>query len=275
MPLVLTLKNTTSIPVEVDSIRLETVREQSAADVARTLVQYGNKQLELGEFFDLSGSAADDNTMIWQGDCSRIKLIGTGLTAGKVIVDGAAGMHVGAEMMGGEIEVRGNAGDWGGAEMHGGRIWIRGNAGHCIGAVYRGGRRGMTGGEILIEGDCGNELAHTLRRGTIAVRGRVGDGAGFNMLAGTLLLFGGSGVRPGAGMRRGTIVYLGTELPPPMLPTYKLAGQAQPVYLSVYLRYLSQIGWHVPPECFSASYRQFNGDFLELGKGEILVRQAA
>lgn len=274
MPVVLTLKNATTIPVEVDSIRLELVREQSSEDIARTLVHYGNKQLELGEFFGVSGTAVEDNTLVWQGDCSRIKLIGTGLASGTVIVEGAAGMHVGAEMTGGNVEVRGHAGDWAGAEMHGGRIWIRGNAGNCVGAVYRGGRRGMTGGEILIEGNCGDELGHTLRRGTIAVRGKVGAGVGFNMLAGTLLLFGGSGIRPGAGMRRGTIVYLGQEPAPPMLPTYKLAGEVEPIFLGVYLRHLRQIGWTVPPECFAARYRRFNGDFLELGKGEILVRQA-
>lgn len=274
MPLILTVNRPNSIPIEVDSIRLETVREQSPADVARTAIQYGNKQLPLGEFFDVRGSASDDNTLVLQGDCSRVKLIGTGLTSGRILVEGSAGMHVGAEMTGGQIEVRGSAGDWAGAEMQGGRLWIKGDAGHCVGAVYRGGRRGMRGGEILIEGQCGNELGHTLRRGTIAVRGRAGDGAGFNMLAGTLLLFAGSGVRPGAGMRRGTIAYLGTEPPPPMLPTYKSTGRFDPVYLKVYLRHLSQIGWQVPPECLAAVYRRFNGDFLELGKGEILVRQA-
>ena len=168
-------------------------------------MQYGNKQLTLGEFFNVSGSCGDDGEMIWEGDCAKIKLIGTGMTTGRMTIRGNAGMHLGAEMTGGEIICEGDAGDWVGAEMHGGRIHVRGNAGHLIGAVYRGGRRGMTGGEILIDGKAGNEIGHTMRRGLIAVGGRSGDAAGFNMIAGSIFLFGEAGIRPGAGMRRGTI----------------------------------------------------------------------
>mgnify|MGYP006214062035 FL=1 len=107
MPLTIRLREKTTIPVEVDSIRLETVREQSADEVKATLVQYGNKQKELGEFFDVEGSAADDQ-IVWEGDCSHIKLIGTELSSGTVRVEGDAGMHLGAEMTGGEIVCTGN-----------------------------------------------------------------------------------------------------------------------------------------------------------------------
>ena len=272
MPLVFRLRNKTSIPVEVDTIKLETVREQSAADVAQTLVYYGNKQIPIGEFFDVSGSAADDE-IVWEGDCSHVKLIGSHLASGRVRVEGNAGMHLGAEMRGGEIMVSGDATDWVGAEMHGGRIHVRGNAGHLVGAVYRGGRRGMTGGEIVIDGNAGNEIGHTMRRGLIVIGGRSGDAVGFNMIAGTVLLFGESGIRPGAGMRRGTIGYLGTEPPPSMLPTFKYAGREQPVFMRFYLLQLRQHGVAVPDELLEASYDRYRGDFLEYGKGEILLRR--
>ncbi|MGQ0635511.1 MAG: formylmethanofuran dehydrogenase subunit C [Planctomycetaceae bacterium] len=274
MPLTITLKQTTSIPIEVDSIRLETVREQSPDQVRATLVQYGNKQPALGEFFDVSGSAAEDNHLVWVGDCAKVKLIGACLSTGQVTVEGNAGMHLGAEMTGGEVICTGNAGDWVGAEMKGGRIRVRGNVGHCVGAVYRGGRRGMTGGEIFIDGEAGNELAHTMRRGLIAVRGSAGDGLAFNMLAGSVFVFGNAGIRPGAGMRRGTIALLGGEAPP-LLPTFKYSCTYRPDYLRVYLRHLAQNGFEVPAECQGALYARYNGDFLELGKGEILIRQAA
>ena len=272
MPLVLRLKAPTQVPLEVDSIRLETVRTQSPDDVRRTLIQHGNRQEPLGESFDVSGSAAEDDTLVWEGDCSRVKLIGTHLSEGHIRVEGNAGMHLGAEMTGGEIVVTGNAADWVGAEMHGGRIVIHGNAGHLVGAVYRGGRRGMTGGEILVHGDAGNEIGHTMRRGLIAVAGRSGDATAFNMRAGSVLLFGETGIRLGAGMRRGTIGLLGTAPPPDMLPTFQLACMYQPVFLRVYLRHLASLGFPVPAECFESSYRRYSGDFLELGKGEILVR---
>jgi formylmethanofuran dehydrogenase subunit C len=274
MALTLTLRQPTSIPIEVDSIRLETVREQTLDQIKATPVQYGNKQPALAEFFDVTGSAAEDEHLVWVGDCSKVKLIASGWRTGKVTVEGHAGMHVGAEMSGGEVSVRGSAGDWVGAEMKGGRIRIHGNAGHCVAAVYRGGRRGMTGGEIFVDGDVGNELGHTLRRGLIAVRGTAGDGLGFNMLAGTILVFGAAGIRPGAGMRRGTIGLLGPAPAPPLLPTFKFTCLYRPEILRVFLLHLRRNGFDVPDECLSAVYRRYNGDFLELGKGEILVRSA-
>ena len=274
MPLTLTPRAASQIPLEVDSVRLETVREQSADQAATTLIQRGNRQVHLGEFFKVSGSAAEDETIVWQGDCSRVKLIGTHLTTGTVRVEGDAGMHLGAEMTGGEITVSGNVGDWAGAEMHGGRIHIRGNAGHLVGAVYRGGHKGMTGGEILIDGAAGNEIGHSMRRGLIAVGGRAGDFAGVSMIAGTVLVGGETGIRYGAGMKRGSIVLLGTDSPD-ILPTFRFASRYRPTYLRLYLRHLSQAGFAVAEEFFDAPFDRYVGDFLELGKGEILTRHVA
>lgn len=272
MPLTITRIADSPIPLEVDTVRLETVRGQSVEDVKRTLIQHGNRQVQLGEFFEVSGSAGDDETVIWRGDCSRVKLIGTHLRSGTIVVEGDAGMHLGAEMRGGEIVVHGNAADWLGAEMHGGRIHVHGNAGHLVGAVYRGGRRGMTGGEILIDGDAGNEIGHAMRRGLIAVGGRSGDAPGFGMIAGSILLFGDSGIRPGAGMRRGTIALFARDHPPDLLPTFKFACRYRPVFLRVYLAHLKSRGFPVSDGCEEAIYQRYCGDFLELGKGEILVR---
>lgn len=270
MPLTIRLREKTSIPVEVDSIQLETVREQSADEVKATLVQYGNKALPLGEFFDVSGSAAD-NEIVWEGDCSKVKLIGTYLSEGRVRVEGNAGMHLGAEMTGGEIIVNGNAQDWVGAEMHGGRIHVHGNAGHLIGAVYRGGHRGMTAGEILIDGNAGNEIGHSMRRGLIAIGGRSGDFPGVAMIAGSVLLFGEPGIRPGPGMKRGTIAFFDGANAPEMLPTFRAAGTCRPEFLQLYVRHLKSLGFAVPEHAFDLTWQRYNGDFLELGKGEILV----
>ncbi len=275
MSLVITVRNTSPIPLEVDSVRLETIRTQSPDDIKRTLVQHGNRQVELGEFFDVTGSAADDNELVWQGDCSRVKLIGDHLTEGKIRIEGDAGMHLGAEMTGGEIVVQGHAADWVGAEMHGGTIHVHGNAGHLVGAVYRGGRRGMTGGEILIDGNAGNEIGHTMRRGLIAIGGNTGDALGFNMIAGTVLVFGDSGIRPGAGMRRGSLVFFDADRAPDVLPTFQYACAYRPLFLSLFLKRLAACGFPVPDETAGACFRRYCGDFLEYGKGEILIRSAA
>ena len=272
MPLVINLKQQTSIPIEVDTIRMETIRVQMIDEIRATPIHYGNKTPALSDLFNVSGSAADDAEIIWDGDCSKIKLIGSGLTAGRIVVRGNAGMHVGAEMRGGEITVQGNAADWLGAEMHGGRIRVHGNAGHLVGAAYRGARKGMTGGEILIDGNAGNEVGNSMRRGLIAIGGTAGDALGYNLIAGTILVFGGVGIRAGSGMRRGTIGLLGPTAPPPILPTFKSAGPSHPVFLHIYLRHLRQQGFAVSDDCFTRSYERHCGDFLEYGKGEILVR---
>lgn len=271
MPLTLTLRNPTAIPLEVDSIRLETVREQSAEQVAKTLIQYGNKQRELGEFFDVHGSAADSE-LVWEGDCSRVKLIGNKLSAGRIRVEGDAGMHLGAEMTGGEIIVSGNAADWVGAEMHGGRIRVKGNAGHLVGAVYRGGRKGMTGGEIYISGNAGNEIGHAMRRGLIAIGGNASDATGVNLLAGSIFIFGECGIRPGIGMKRGTIGLLGPTPPPDLLPTFKYSGTYQPTALRLALLHLKRNGFPVAPDLLDLTIHRHCGDFLELGRGEIWLR---
>jgi formylmethanofuran dehydrogenase subunit C len=272
MPLTLTLRESTSIPLEVDTVQLATVRAQSTDDVAATLIQRGNKQPTLGEFFDVSGSASEDNTLVWQGDCAKVKLIGSHLDDGHIVVEGNTGMHLGADMTGGSIVVHGNAADWVGAEMHGGRIHIHGNAGHLVGAAYRGSRRGMTGGEILVDGNAGNEVGHTMRRGTIAIGGNAGDGIGFNMIAGSVFVFGQAGIRPGAGMRRGTIGLFGIDEKFDFLPTFQFAGTDRPVFLAFAFRRLREMGFSVPEECFSAQFDRYCGDFLELGKGELVVR---
>jgi formylmethanofuran dehydrogenase subunit C len=130
----------------------------------------------------------------------------------------------------------------------------------------------MTNGEILVNGNAGNEIGNGMRRGLIAIGGRSGDAAGVNMLAGSVFLFGEPGIRPGAGMRRGTIGFFGTNNAPDMLPTFKYSCTYRPVFLQFFLVQLKSMGFPVPDNCFDSDYKRFCGDFLELGKGEILLR---
>lgn len=271
MPLTIRLHTDSTIPIEVHSLQLATIRQQSAKEIAQTMIFRGNQELPCGDFFHVSGSAADDNTLIWEGNLANVKLIGAQLTDGTVFVEGNVGMHLGSQMTGGVIVVNGDASDWVGAEMQGGHIRIRGNAGNLVGSVYRGGRKGMTGGEILIDGDAGSEIGHTMRRGLIAVNGRTGDAAGVGMIAGTILIFGESGQRNGAGMKRGTIAFCNPFSTAHILPTFKRASDYQPLFLKLYFKHLQQQGFTVPEEFLTAFFTRYCGDFLELGKGEILT----
>ncbi|WP_145198132.1 formylmethanofuran dehydrogenase subunit C [Thalassoglobus polymorphus] len=271
MPLRIRLHTESSIPIEVNSLNLKTMREQSAKTIAKTLVFRGNEKVPCGDFFDVSGSATDDNTVLWEGNLHKIKLIGSHHSSGTLRVEGNVGMHFGAEMTGGEIILHGDASDWLGAEMRGGAIHVHGNVGNLAGAVYRGGRKGMLGGEILIDGNAGNEIGHTMRRGLIAVAGNAGDAAGVGMIAGSIMIFGEPGIRNGAGMKRGTIALCQPCGQPEVLPTFKKASLYQPLFLQLYFRHLQEAGFPVPEECLAANYQRYCGDLLELGKGEIFT----
>ena len=269
MTLRLLLKNRSSVPVEVEGVTPEAVRDMPLADIERIPIFHGNTKVPLVEFFDVSGDPTDGR-MEWEGDLSGVHWIGAGMSSGWIHIADSAGRHLGSEMSGGEIFVDGDAGDWVGGEMHGGLIHVRGRAGHLIGAAYRGSARGMTGGTILIHGAVGNEIGHSMRRGLLAV-GAAGDLAGFNMLAGSILVFGPAGIRHGAGMRRGTIAFLGSE-PPPMLPSFRFACRYRPEVMTLLLRHVRGLGFPVSEEVAGAGFDLFNGDLIEGGRGELLVR---
>ena len=270
MPLILEPISALTLSIEVDSIRWDQVGTMSAAEIALLPVQRGNKQVAVGDVFKISGSSSGDETIIWRGDCARVKRIGQGLSRGVVRVEGNAGDHVGAEMTGGYVEVTGNAGHFAGAEMKGGTLVIGGNAGNSLGSVYRGAHRGMRGGEIFVGGNAGHEVGHAMRRGLIAVRGDVGDAAGFKMLAGSILLFGAAGAQLGAGMKRGSIICFSPDSIARLLPTFLPASTWRPLFLSFYLERLRSAGWTIAPELYRAEFTRYCGDFASMARGEIL-----
>ncbi len=269
MTLKLTYRKTTTVPVEIEGVTPESVRDSTLEEIREREIFVGNQKVPLRECFDVSGDPGD---LTWEmdGDLSGVHWIGAHMREGTIRVDGDAGRHVGSQMEGGQIEVCGSAGDWVGGEMQGGTIHVRGSAGHLIGSAYRGSRVGMRGGTILIQGTAGNEVGHTMRRGLIAVGGAA-DMVGFNMLAGTIVVLGDCGIRPGAGMRRGTIALLGND-PPPILPTFRPAATGEPLALTLLVRELERLGYPIEPELGSARVQYYNGDLLDGGRGEILVR---
>lgn len=273
MALTLTLKQTLKVPLEVNSVNHESVSQQPLDEIRALPVLHGNRKLTVADFFEVQQSSTDEDLIVWSGDCSRVKHIGAGLTAGRIRVEGNAGMHLGAEMSGGEILVQGDVTDWIGTEMKGGTLCIKGNAGDLVGAAYPGSKRGMSGGTILIHGNAGHEAGHRMRRGMIVIGGTSGNAVGFDMIAGSIFSFGKIGKRMGAGMRRGTIGLFGESNEPEFLPTFKYSCVYYPTWLFFFLRQLRSLGFPVPEDCFGTEYRRYCGDFLALGKGEILVRQ--
>lgn len=270
MPLSLQYRGQTSVPVEIEGLTPDAMREKSLAEIERFEIFHGNEKLPLAEMFKIGGNAADEQ-FEFSGNLAGVHWIGAHMKRGSIRVEGDAGRHVGSEMEGGEIHVRGNAGDWVGGEMRNGLIHVRGRAGHLIGAAYRGSRRGMTNGTILIGDAVGNEVGHTMRRGLIAIGGNCGDFAGLNMIAGSILVFGACGIRPAAGMRRGTLGLFGAA--PGLLPTFKAGCRYHPLMLQLIFRELLRLDFRVPDELFSAGYRIYHGDLVTVGRGELLVRE--
>ena len=268
MTLQLEYNGNAQVPLEVEGILPETLRDKSIAEIERAEVFHGNESRKLADFFSIAGDLSD-NHLVWSGDLTGVHWIGAKMTEGSLLVEGPAGRHIGSEMRGGEIEVAGDASDWVGGEMHGGLIRVRGNAGHLVGAAYRGSARGVTGGTILIDGNAGNEIGHSMRRGMIAIGGDAGDLVGFNMLAGSIFVGGNVGIRHGAGMRRGTIGLLGPK-PPPLLPSVRRACRFQGGILRLVAATLKRHQLSLA-EQMNATVDLYNGDLIEGGRGELLV----
>lgn len=262
----LTLRKPPPVPLEAETLSPDVVAGLGPDAIRALPVLLGKRQCRVDDFFDVEGTAGDDLEI--RGDAAKVKWIGRGMTRGRVLIIGNAGMHLGSGMKGGVIEVSGNASDWLGAEMSGGRILVRGNAGGQIGAAYRGSLTGMTGGTITIGGSAGLEVGMRMRRGLIAVADRAGDFAGLEMKGGTIVLGRGAELRTGAWIARGTIISL---TPIPLLPTFTYACTYIPIFLRLYARHLTSLGVSLPHEERDGAYQRYTGDTAVPGKGEILV----
>ena len=266
--LILTLRQRTAIPLEMQGILPSVLAGKSNAELAKLPLRHGNRIEDAGDHFVIEGSA-DDLTLHIAGDTECLKSIGYGMETGAILVAGAAGIHAGAQMTGGSLVIAGDAGDWLGAEMRGGTIQVHGSVGSYAGGAYRGSRRGMTGGEMRIRGSAGDELGSTMRRGSILCGGSCGSFAGAGMIAGTIVVQGNLGPRAGSNMKRGTII---TFDEPIQIPSgFRDCGVQNLVFLRLLQKDLGSRnllnGQSTPwGEC-----RVYKGDVLTGGNGELLI----
>ena len=265
----LSLKESTTIPIEADAISPDKFLGRSQAEIADLPLFYGRRRLTIGDLFGIEGE--DSENIILEGDLSHVKRVGQAMSRGRITIHSEAGMHLGAQMSGGEIVVHGDVGAWAGAQMSGGRIWIHGNAGPMLGAAYTGEKLGMRGGVIIVDGNAGPRAAERMRRGIIVAQGDLGDFAGTRMIAGSLFTLGKLGARPGAGMKRGTLLALG-GLSEGLLPTFRYScTRESPVFLRYYLGRLRAWDLPITDEQVAGWYRRYTGDATTIGKGEIFV----
>jgi formylmethanofuran dehydrogenase subunit C len=257
------------VPLETEGLTPDGLAGRPRGEIEALTVWHGNRRAQLADFFTVPGNGGEQLRV--EGDLRRVKFLGAGTTAGRMIVAGDAGMHTGAGMRGGELVVEGDVGDFAGGSMRGGRLVVQRSAGHHLGGAQPGERAGMRGGEILVHGDAGDQVGAGLRRGLIAVARRVGGAAGLRMLAGTIVAVGGLGATPGAAMRRGTIVAMSQVT---LLPTFAFACSYRPPFLRLYLRHLRALDLPLTDEQIEGRYARWSGDALELRRGEILILEA-
>jgi formylmethanofuran dehydrogenase subunit C len=236
-----------------------------AAALARRPVGEGRHAALLGDAFELRDGP--DGSIVIEGATDRLDGVGTGLTAGRILVDGSVGDYAARAMTGGTLEIRGSAGAWLASRMSGGTVRVAGSAGDFAGGAVPGDGEGMNGGLLVIGGHAGARAGDRMRRGLIAVAGSCGGRAGSRMRGGTVVTRGGFGPEPGPLMRRGTLV--GPSVAS-LLPTFVDCGDHELVMLRVLSRYLvAQAG-----ESFalpSARARRLQGDMATIGRGEILL----
>ncbi len=217
-------KKEIKISVEAENISPDKFAGKSEKEIHALEAWMGNQKTTLGDIFSIkvegSGAAADTK-IVMEGDFSRVKRIGEGMTAGLIMIKGNVDMHLGAKMSGGKITVSGNADSWAGREMKGGEIIIEGDAGYYVGAGYRGETCGMRGGRITVMGNALNYVGEHMCGGEIVVNGNAGILPGLSNNGGKIVI-GGSTSMAGSEMAKGTIIVNGTV--EEMMPVFKLEG---------------------------------------------------
>ena len=256
------------IPVEAPKLKPDVIVNcYGIKDVEYIPVHHGNEDAYLGDFFKVSGEI-DDSVLI-EGDLRKVKRIGEGMSQGSIEIHGDVGMHLAKDMSGGKVFVDGNVSDWMASGMSGGIIRVNGSVGNFACASYWGEKGGMSGGVVFINGSAGADLGRRMRRGIVFVSGSVGKFVGVDVIAGTIFVMGEAAEGIGAGMKRGSIVLYRQA---GLLPSFLYSGEFKPYSMLLYSRYLGDLfQLELPLEFESGYFRRYMGDFLSLGKGEILV----
>ncbi len=245
-------KKEIKISVEAENISPDRFANQAEKDIQSLEIWMGNHKTTIGELFSVrvegSGAAADTK-IVMEGDFSRVKRIGEGMTAGLVMIKGNVDMHLGAKMSGGKISVAGNVDSWAGREMKGGELIIEGNAGYYLGAGYRGESCGMRGGKITVMGSALDFVGEHMCGGEIIVKGNVGILPGLSNNGGKIVIDGNTS-RPGSEMAKGMIIINGSV--EEMMPVFRLEGTEA---------------------LDGVTYRKFTGDVIVNGKGVLYVKE--
>jgi len=248
------------VPVEAECITCDIFSGKSLDETKSLPMWEGNKRRKLNELFELEyrdtdNQGSNEAVIKISGDVSKVRRIGSGLTSGRIVIEGNSGSHLGENMRGGSITVCGNAGSWLGSSMKGGKIEVAGNAGDYLAAPYRGSTEGMRGGEVIIHGDAGNETGCFMRGGFLRIEGNVSQFLGIHMRDGTILVLGNCDGRIGAEMVNGRVIVCGHV--PDILPTFTIEDVRPSV--------------KIDSDRINGPFYRFVGDLAENGDGKLYI----
>ncbi|MGD8544726.1 MAG: formylmethanofuran dehydrogenase subunit C [Candidatus Bathyarchaeota archaeon] len=251
------------MPVMAECIIPDIFQDLTNKEIKKLEVWEGNKRKKLGDLFKIktvketkSKSQNEKNTILINGDVSRVRRIGANMSHGVINIQGDVGNHLGEEMAGGRIMVKGNVGGWAGSMMIGGEIEIQGNTGDYLGSPYRGLAEGMRGGEITIHGNTGNEAGTYMQKGLIKIYGNAGEFTGLGLHKGTIYIKKDCEGRAGPRMTGGKIIVEGVLNS--VLPSFSIETIKTKVKIS-------------KDEAVKGPFYTFQGDINENGTGKLHV----
>jgi len=224
----LTIKKQPDLFLEAECFTPDALAGKKETEITELPVYIGKTVEKIGDYFTVSGDAgpsADTTRLIFNGDFTRVKYIGSKMSAGEVIVNGDADMYVGSWMSGGKLTVNGNVGHFAATEMSGGELIITGNVGNYLAASYRGDWRGMTKGRILVNGNVGSDCATFMLGGEIEIGGNIDVHVMTHADGGKVIIHGNAKSRLGGQATRGEIYLFGTV--DVMMPGYVPTGEIE------------------------------------------------
>ncbi|MEA5037911.1 hypothetical protein SDC9_32436 [bioreactor metagenome] len=199
--------------IEAECFSPDALAGKSADAISKLPIYIGKTTETVGDYFAVDGNAgatAAETKLVIKGDTSRVKYIGSKMTAGEVVINGNADMYVGNFMTGGKITAKGNIGHFAATSMSGGEIIVEGNAGNYLAASYRGDWRGMSGGKITVLGNVGSDCATFMTGGEIVIGGNVDVHVMTHADGGKVIIKGNAKSRLGGQASRGEIYLFGT-----------------------------------------------------------------
>jgi formylmethanofuran dehydrogenase subunit C len=255
------------VRVDLRGVLPQTLAGVPLAEIERLPVGVGNATVPLAELFTITPTDEAD-TLRFAGDMARADHVGSGMTAGRIVVEGGVGHHAGTAMSGGQLEVGGDAGLHAACEMAGGTLTVAGSVGDFAACPLPGSMDGMRGGTLIVRGHAGARFGDRMRRGSAIVFGDAGDFLGSRMVAGTIALGGGAGAHPGHLMRRGSLVFAGAA--PAIGATFVPAVAEAPVFWQLLSRDLARHGGPFV-DLPQRPIRRWLGDLAAAGKGELIM----